>query len=339
MSTASRMRSPASARRRTCGGYSYLESILVLTMTALIAWVVERTMVTTSNANAQLEAVRACTDRGQRLAYELRDMVSSSRLLYGRDARGLAYLAACDRSRAFPAPEARLPLIDGTGLLVPDATGETKTGNVLLFVREADAAEVVVQISPRKTRLIDVYRMVCVYPTVTPNHVVKRRPLEFAWDLAIWRSQPYPSHAQIMDISNATERSNAIKDLVNQLGLDVAWDVDADADEAFFAMDSLGTIAGSPMTDHELPEDLNVSSAGYFVPRNLQLAPTWANDYQRKAWMSDPAASWTPHGLELKMVGPSGSRKIWMRLTVEAPAVGPSTAVHASQIVASSHDL
>ncbi len=321
-------------------GFTFLETTLVLAMTTLLAWVVERTFTSTTDADRHLAGVQKSTDRCQGLSYRIRELVSASRRLFGRDTIGEGYRDALQVDRVVPVSNLRLPVIDPVGRLVPDETGVPTTGNCLLFVGETDPAEVVVDATTGATRFIDMYRFVYVVPVVTGRFVTTRQPRTAARDLVIWRSTAYPSHTQILGLSSAAHREAAVSALVTSYGCRFAWDPSGAVDDSFFAMDEFGALATSPEADIEIEEDPDVSSVGSIVASGLQLAPsdTTRESYDRRAWMTSDLG-WWPNGFETKIVGGSGSRKIWMRLTLEAPSGGPSTVVHASQVIASAHDL
>jgi hypothetical protein len=337
MSTAS----PRSGKaRRRAAGFTFIEVTLVLAMTALLAWLVERTFVTTSDADQHVRATQHATDKGQRLAYKLRELVSASRRLFGRDATGEAYRQALEVVRVPPAPDVRLPIIDPTGDLAPDATDAKLTGNSLLFVRESDPAEVVVDPLLGTVRYIDTYRFIYVYPADTDVILVTKPPLTAARDIVVWRSETYPNYAQIIGLPTAAQRQEAVKELTARYGYQYAWDPSGPVTDSFFAMDALGAISAVAETDFTILEDMNVSNVGTLVYAGLQLAPSdiTREHYDRRAWLSTDN-DWWPHGFETKIVGSSGSRKVWMRLTVEARSVGSGSVVHASQLIASAHDL
>lgn len=336
MSTAERRLARRPLRRQ--GGYTFLEMSITMVIVALMSLVVERVLSSTQDAEKYLGAVRLTTERGQRIAYDVREIVSASRKLYGRDAVGLAYLAALDRTRDPAAPGARLPLFDEVNPLGPDTAGDPRTGNLLLFVREGDAAPCVALPATGKTRYIDTYRFVCVYPRVTGRTVVNGTGP--AWDLVIWRSIPYPSRAQILAIADATERTNVVKDLYSRFGYDLAWDPNGTVSTTFYGMDVTGTMAGTPTAGVVIEEDPDVSERGRLVYANVQLAATDAASKARSpVFVKDLPAVWTPHGFEVKVVGASGSRKVWMHIVVEAQAGHGRTAVMESTMIASAKDL
>ena len=100
--------------RRGQSGYSLIEIIMVLAIVALMAVVVERTLASSSEAERYLGAVRKSTERGERLAYEVREIVSASRKLFGNDTIGTGYFSALDLSRDAPITAGRLPTFDET---------------------------------------------------------------------------------------------------------------------------------------------------------------------------------------------------------------------------------
>ena len=320
-------------------GFSFVEVTLVLAMTALLAWAVERTLYTTRNADDYLGAVHHVTERSQRMAYKLRELVSSSHRLFGRDADGQAYLDALDITRSPLDAAARLPLVEQNGEFVVDGAGEESTGNMLLFVRETDAVPALVDAVTQERMYIDIYRFVCIYPSVTGINVMRTSPPTAARDLVMWQSEVYPSHTQIMKIDDPVKRSAVVRDLVNRLGYEYAWDPSQPIDNAFYGMDALGLVSAIPQVDFRIYEDLNESETGSFVYSKLQLAQSDGASYHRMSRLTDVTGSWLPHGFETRIIGVSARRKVWMRLTIEGPSVSGESVVHASQLIAGAQDL
>jgi hypothetical protein len=299
---------------------------------------VERVLTSTQEAERYLAAVRTATERGQKIAYDVTEIVSASRKLYGRDATGQGYLDHLDLTRDPLAPGVRLPLFDEVNPIGPDVVGDPRTGNAILFVREADAAPCVADPATAKIRYIDTYRFVFVYPHRTARTVVNGQGV--AWDLVIWRSVPFPSRAQILAITNATEKQNVIKDLYTRYGYDVCWDPNGPATSTFYGLDVAGNMAALPNANPTIEEDLDVSERGRLVYADVQLAATDPASKARSAVFSmDDPQVWSPHGLEVKVVGASGSRKVWIHIVVEAQASHGRVAVMDSTMIASTRDL
>ncbi|MFV1958725.1 MAG: type II secretion system protein J [Planctomycetota bacterium] len=334
MSTGDRPR-----RGRRQAGFTFLEVTVAMALLSLMALVIERTLTTTNAAERYLAAVRRATERGQKISYEIFDAVSSSRKLFQGDATGDGYLGALDLSRDPILSSARLPLFDEISDLGPDQVGDPRTGSVLLFVRESDPAPCVADATTGKVRYIDTYRFICVYPRQTNRRIVTGET-PMALDLVVWRSIPYPSYAQIMAVEDPTERGSVVGDLYDRFGHDVAWDPNAAVDQAFHALDNLGTVSSVADPSPTIQEDPESSSRGRLVYANVQLARTVSSSYQRKGVFTlDDPSTWVPDGFEVKMTGASGSRKIWIHLVVECQATRGSTAVHANTMIASTRDL
>ncbi len=341
MSTADRPRGavPGRAARRGVRGFTFVEITVALGMLSLMALVIERTLSTTNDAEQYLATVRRVTERGQKISYEVFDSVSASRKLFQNDGVGQGYLAALDLSRDPLLAGARLPLFDEMGTLGPDLAGDPHTGNVLLFVREGDPAPCVADATTEKIRYIDTYRFVCVYPHLETRRLVAKDPRK-AVDLVVWRSIPYPSYSQIMAIQSTAERKSVVADLYARYGTQVAWDPNGAVDQAFYAVDYLGTVSGTPISSPLVAEDVDVSGRGRLVYANVQLARTDATSYYRRpVFTMDDPASWVPEGFEVKVAGASGSRKVWLHVVVEAQATPGRVAVHANTMIASTRDL
>jgi hypothetical protein len=311
------------------------ETAIVLALVGLLSLLVERTMTSTRDADLLLHATRSALERGQRLAFDLREMIVGSRRIFQDDDVGRGYLDALDLSRDPRRPGSRLPRFDEAGPLGPDAVGTPATGNVLLFVREGEAVAAVADAATRKIQRIDTYRFVCAYPSQTARRLVFGGPP--AVDLVVWRSVAFPSRAQILAIADATERRNVVADLVSRFGHTHAWDAGASADAAFYALDALGTIDAVPFADPMVAEDAAVSDRGRLVAAGLQLAATRTDAFATRPVFT-VEGTWAPDGFELKVAGPSGSRKVWFHLVVEGPA-GRGSVAQPHTMIASARDL
>lgn len=330
--------SPRGSGRRKERGYTFVEIAFSLAILCLMTFLAERTLTSTHEAERLLQATRLVTERGQRASFEVFQSVSASRKLYQRDAVGQGYLAELDLSRAPLAPDARLPLIDETRELGPDAVGDPRTGNVLLFVQESDPIACVADPATGKIRYVDAYRFVCVYPSRTTLTVVPEDAP--ALDLVVWRSVPFPSLSQVVAIDDVTERAVVVADLAGRHGHTHAWDANEAVEDAFFPIDAIGTISGTPTASPTIPEDLTVSDRGRLVYAKLQLSRTDAQTCLRRArFTAAETPTWLPHGFEVKIAGASGSRKVWMHLVVSSPATRGRVAYHPSTMIASARDL
>jgi len=317
-----------------------LEVIVTISLLTIMVVIMERTIESTRRVERRLDATRRVTERSERVTYELLDDVNTSHMLFGDGARGAGYLGALDLTRFPLLPSARLPRIDETHALAADLAGDPYTGNVLLFVREAPAASASSAGTTSAVRSIDLYRFVCIYPRQTVRRLILDDPVAPARDLVVWRSVRFANYAQILDIDDAGERSNVVADLVKRFGVTDAWDPGAVVTAAFYPMDALGALSASPTSLMVIDEDPEVSEGGRLLSGNVQLAPTDTGDFSRRSLLtSDDPTAWTPGGFEIKIVGLSGSRRVWMHLVVETPGGKGVVAVQSSTVIASPRDL
>lgn len=316
------------------------EIAITMALLTIMALVVEGTLGSTHDAERHIDAIRTAVERGERLTYEVLEEVEGSRKLFQGDALGLGYLGALDLGRDPLLPAARLPVFDELGVLGPDAPGDPRTGNILCFVRESDAAPAVADPATGLVRSIDVYRFVCIYPHQTQRQLVVSVGGPLARDLVVWRSVAFPNHAQIVAITDPAQRANVVSDLVTRFGLDLAWNPDGAVDESFFEMTAGGAVSSTPLTGVLVQEDLDVSDRGRLVYANAQLARTDQTTFHRRTVFTlDNPASWAPDGFEVKIVGVSGARKVWLHLVVECQARGGVVVAQGSTVIASPRDL
>jgi len=297
-------------------------------------------MSTTADTQRFLKAVTRATQRGHDISYEIREHVSASRRLFFEDLVGRDYLDALDLGGMALLPGTRLPRVNETGRLDPDEIGDPRTGNVLLFVVETDAIPTVSDPVAGTVRHIDAYRFICVYPSLTDRFVVTTGGKKEAVDLVVWQSVEFPSFRQIMGITDPTERAYVLADLVDKYGFTTAWDPSEPVESSFYRFGSIGTISATPDPGVTILEDVDVSQRGRLVYAHSQLARTDASNYHRRPIFTvDDPASWKPDGFEVKIVGSSGSRLVWVHLVVEVEATRGQVAAHASSLTASVRDL
>jgi prepilin-type N-terminal cleavage/methylation domain-containing protein len=328
---------PASAPAQS--GFTLLELTITMVILTAITLLVERTLSITHDTDLHLDARQAAQHRGSEVAFEIHRGVASSRRIFARGAVGNAYAAALDLTRAPPISSVRLPLPDEAGSLAPDALGDPRTGNALLFVREAEPVGCPTDAVNGPSRLIDVYRFVCWYPRPTDRRLVPEAARS-ALDLVVWRSIGYPAYRQLMAIEDVDERRRVVQHLYEELGHRHAWDPNESVDHAFYALDLVGTIANFPTTAFRIREDVDRSEGSRLVYADVQLARTDPTSAVKRAVLTtDDPSSWVPDGFEVKVAGPSGHRQVWIHVTVEAPAGRGRTAAYATTLVASARDL
>ena len=330
-------RHPGPRRLRSQRGFTVLETTIYLALLSVLGLVVERTLTTVRDATGTLQALQETQRRAEQLVYRLRQEVASSRKLFYRGTVGNGYLAALDVGRGAPAPGTRLPLPDETSELGPDLPGAPRTANVLLFARAADPYACPADPVQRKIRHIDVSRFVCVYPHEVSPEGVSTGGGPGARDLVVWCSTAYTHYQQLLSAASGTERSQIVQSLYSTYGVRYAWNVEAPVEQAFYALDYLGNISDTPDPAVVIEEDLRASGGGQLVYANCQLARTDPASVARRALLT--VDDWVPDGFEVKVVGPSGAREVWMRLVVEAQSPRARDVVYPITFLVTTRDL
>ncbi len=319
-------------------GFTAIELAVTTVILASATLVIERTVSGVREAERTMKAFRNVASRGQEGAYRLRDLVAGSRKLFGNDANGNGYWTLLNRTLRPPLVGSRLPTFDEVNPLGPDDSGSPKTGNVLLFVREADPLPCVAVASTKKMRSVDTHRIVCAYLTQSSRTLVAGG--QPSLDLVEWRGEIYPSYAQVKAISVSAEKTSVVKDLYNRYSCDYLWDPTMPPTQAFYAIDGNGNVAASPTTPSTIPEDRNFSKGGRFLSGNIAVAWTDLTSRPRTpVFTTEPVATWTPNGFEVKVVGASGARKVWIRLTIEQQASAGCVPAQQMTLVANARDL
>ncbi len=324
----------------TTRGFTIFEVIVTIGILTIMVLILQGTIDGATRAERRLRATHLATERGERITYELLAAVNGSRMLLDGDDGGDDYLAAIEFGEQPLLAGARLPRVEQLQALAPDEAGDPRTGNVLLFVRESDAVEAVADAASVSVRHIDLYRLVCVYPTQTVRRLIVDPPIEAARDLVVWRSVRYANLAQIQAIDDDEERTSVVADLVNRHDCHHAWDLGAPIATAYYAMGVLGTLSATPETSMSLEEDPDLTVGGRLVYTNVQLARTRAGDFHRRSRLTNDApATWTPDGFEVKISGLSGARKVWMHVVVETPGGPGVVGVQSNTVIAHPRDL
>lgn len=327
-------------RIRRSAGFTFIEMMITMAMLTLLALVIERTISAAHTTERQRAAIQRATERSEGITYEILADVAESHRLFGGDADGMAYLGALELTRDPLLTGARLPIVDEIGELVPDEQGTPLTGNVLLFAVEMDPAPVVADPSRGTVRYIDMYRFVCIYPRRTTRKLIVGAGRDTAVDLVMWRSTRFPNQAQILALGSAAERRAAVKDLVKRFDCGLAWDPAGALTESFYTLSETDSMSATPQFSPEILEDQDVSDRGRLVYTDCQLSPTVAAEYHRRGiYTSDDPATWTPEGFEVKIVGPSSARRVWIHVVVETQTAKDVLGVHASTVLARTRDL
>jgi hypothetical protein len=330
---------PTRASRST-HGFTIIEIVLVVAVVVLLSVLTAQGLTTMRDSTDTLASMRRVQLRGDRVAYTVHRLVESARKLHVRGTVGNDYLDALDLSRHPMAGGTRLPLPDESRPLDVDDGVLPRTGNILLFVNESEPIPCTTNPTTQTLRYIDVYRMVCVYPQLVDNRrVLNRSPLR-PKDLVIWASVLFPNHGQLLAITDPTERARVVSALYAEHGCRRAWNPDLPVDEAFFDLNAVGTVSSTATPSPVIEEDPENSPGGRLVYAKVQLARTDPTSVVRRSKLTaDDPATWVPDGFEIKVVGTSAQRRVWMRIVVESQSVTARDVCHAVELIAALRDL
>jgi len=207
-------------------------------------------------------------------------------------------------------------------------------------VGETDATSVVADAAAGVKRHIDTYRFYAIYVHQSDRMVVVKVDGQKALDLVVWESVEFPNYQQLAGIEDEAERQAVVRELVEKYGYTLAWDPVGSTDDSFYVMGTNGDLAIVPVVGVTIAEHPSQSPGGRLVYASTQLARTNMQDARRKAvFATAELDSWLPHGFEVKVVGHSGSRQVWMHLVTEAPAGRGQAASHSSTLIMATKDL
>jgi len=142
----------------------------------------------------------------------------------------------------------------------------------------------------------------------------------FSLDLVEWRSASFPSYGQVSGIADATQRTKVVKDLYNRFGRDYLWTRTRAGRELVLRHRRRRHDRRVPTAVASIPEDINVAAGPRSCrPASASRAPTDV-EAAHAALHPSRLRRRGPRRVRGKIVGPSGSRKVWMRLTIEQQA-------------------
>jgi hypothetical protein len=326
-------------RPRRQAGYTFLEMAITVFVLSGLSVMSAQSFSGVRDSTDTLASLRRAQHGTEEVAYQIHGLLTSARKIYGRGTVGTGYLDTLDFEDRRPAPGVRLPLPDELSPLGRDEADVPRTGNMLLLAAESDPVTCPADPAVGAVRYVDVYRMLAIYPRESSRRVVVGRA-DKGLDLRIWASVAFPSHGQLLGITNAIERARVVKALRTLYGCRYAWNPDKPVAEAFFALDATGTMSALPEAAPQIPEDDAISPGGRLLYRQLQLARTRAESVQRKALLTmDAPDAWVPNGFEVKMVGTPSQRRVWFRLVVEAQSVTGRDVAYDTELIATLRDL
>ncbi len=315
---------------RAESGMTLVEVMITLTVLAILMGVIARSQLTVSQANSTMAAANKVSLQTQEAVSHVHADISMARKMYEDDVLGRSYLARIQVVNISGlgvlaiAPTSRLPTIEPLGEFNADAVASPRTGNCIFMAEEMAPHDTLA--SDGKTYRINIFRLVgyFVMRHGTPAALNLSR-----FDLVRWESEAFADYTTLTAIGSVAARQEVVADLLATAKIDYAWDPIKNADQAFYVLST--DVSPTPDGTITIPASQHSSAREdrrpkvYFRPYVAALAsnntligenaiPKFAVKIDATV---DPAGVGFPHGFEVKIIGPSGARKVLVRLVAE----------------------
>jgi hypothetical protein len=300
-------------------GMSLVEAIVSITILSFLLLVILQSTTTVSDSTTAIESYNLVLVETQKAVSQMHEDVATARKIFENDALGQTYVKFVDYGTHPLAATALLPIIQPLGEFTLDAVGDRRTGNILMVVGEMSPYSFTAP-SNGKTYRISVFRLICYY--VSDRGFPVANGLS-RFDLVRWESEAFVDYVALSNLPplELTARSEMVVDMVTNGGIHYAWDPTQLADAAFFKLDTdvaPVTVGAMPIPASRVNERV---PKGYYAWRNAALASNNgivnSEASVPKFTQPIPAGIGFPHGFEVKVVGPSGARKIKVRVVAE----------------------
>jgi len=303
-------------------GVSLPEVMVVLALMSVVSVMFYQMYMGTIRSTMFIESKNDLAMYSQRTINRLKMELMQSRRVYQNDTRGNSYLNAYQIPGDRPLlGGSRLPIAHPNGVIEQDATGETYTGNMMLTVRERAPHEAVVDHdgdsgTPDVEFLADLYTFQLFY--LAKRSERELAPHSFYVDLHRLDSQRYADYFQLQGL-DAAYRAEVASSL-HGAGIQMAWHPSSDAGSAFYNIGSDGSLTS--VADHAIDPVDSASLLPELHGGRISGSMVYSVGIQTDPPLGapDPVSVLAQHGglfpsgFEVKVVGPTGARKIFVRL-------------------------
>jgi len=320
---------------RSQRGLSLVEIITVLAVVSVLMIVVYKLLDDAMRASMFGESHNDMTIMTQRVVNRLQGEIMQSRVAYQEDATGSGYRAALQ----LPASPARwgdtlLPVFQTETTLDPDAGNgvDRRAGNSLLIVRQLEPLSVMYDndanpATPDVEFMADRYRF--EYEYLVSNNARNFGGAGFYLDLMESRSFEYADYFQLKGLTPSQLQSVVPK--LQAAGIARAWDPGQAIDSAMYdlapaAAGTFGTALNKPQIAIAKTTTLLPDMRGGRISGRMDYSIAFTPSAPVKAFVirhpmffyakPDSAYPKFPAGFEVKIAGPSGHRKVGMRLVL-----------------------
>jgi hypothetical protein len=306
-------------------GITLVELILTTTVMAVMILTVVPLFNVTSRGYTSLEVSTVLSAGTQEGLTRIQTRISENKRMFGRDATGIAFLGRVTPSVSpAPLPGTLLPIITSTGSLTPSsgAFSSTNTGNSLFFASVDKAVDISTWNASANlaTMRMDAYAFNYYYLAPNTSLYIGNIQVRDLWE---WHSIPYPDYQNLINIPDATLRTNVVRKLYAR-GYRFVLDTTATSvNSAFWSISSAGIISAA--TSHniikkdsakmiKLIRGISLGSFVYSVSPNT--GGSFSHKYQVPIYAT--ANGLFPSGFETMVVGPSSLRRVFIRLVMAA---------------------
>lgn len=326
-------------QRQGEAGTSFTELMVVMFLFSIIGIMAYDMLVGTAQTNLYLEANNDLSEYGQRLVNEIKTEVLQSKRLIDDSAQGQAYLAALELDEApTPIDTTDLASIEVNGSFSPSLIGDSEypfdpasVGNAIFFVQaltpylnESDGVR------------IDLYRFKYYY--LNKSNATEIADRGNILELTRWESVYFADYNQLVRLEDfddggaiqlSTLQALRVEDTATgRPAVTMAWNPDEDADAAFFSFAG-GSLASSADSSYEIEMDSatqairNLNSPRIGGDMVYSVAFNTGTDFDLGDTVpvfatADATADGFPHGFEVMMGGPTGGRRVLIRLVLAA---------------------
>jgi hypothetical protein len=296
--------------------------MVVLALMSVVSLMFYQMYMGTIKSTMFIESKNDLAMFSQRTINRMKMELMQSRRLYQNDTRGNSYLNAYQIPGDRPVLNgSRLPIAHPNGVIEEDATGETYTGNMLLTVRERAPHEAVVDHDGDSATadvefLADLYSFQLFYLAKRSDRELA--PHSFYVDLHRLDSQRYADYFQLQGL-DATYRTEVASSL-HAAGIQMAWDPNSDADSAFYSIESDGSMTAvsnhaiNPVDSASLLPELHGGRISGSMVYSVGIESDPSLGTPDPVSVLAQKSGLFPSGLEVKVIGPTGARKIFARL-------------------------
>lgn len=313
------------------GGFTLVEVTVVLAVVTFLVGAMVGLSQSTADSQKYSERSSRAIEINQALLNSVRHDLGSTVALFQGDAVGQAYWSSLEFDpQAPPITSSRLPVANGEAIFAREATSGARTGNVLMFARQAWTTQLTC-LSAR-THRIDVYRIVCFYLTAEDGGPQPGRSTGL--NLCQLVTEPLADGEQIDRIEDLADRTEVLAHLLQATPddsgssyqpVELVW-LRADDPTVSGTIRQITsgshTLTDTPISPRSWPwrlrRDTERSSAGMLYYRHFSVA----TNHARPSWgigrfgVRDDTGDGFPHGFEIQFAGPSSARQVLVHSTI-----------------------